>query len=240
MGKKQMTTRITSRYCATPLARAKDVRPRALGRMGRAGYTLIELLAGVFVIATAIIIGESIARQYGALAGTGAGLFAGSLSVIMVVLFYRWLGRRDDRRLQELREKYRGIYRIVNLPPDPTIIIMPKGAEIRSGDYGWEAEPIRNDGLIYLHGLTPAWTVVWHAGFRPEQIERVATKPHSQYDSWHPYWAEPPALPPCPFPVLARETMTIGRPHHSHRYFVNPALYRTRQAENEGPDEKPG
>jgi hypothetical protein len=135
----------------------------------------------------------------------------------------------------ELREKYRSIYRVVAVPPEPKIIIIPEGAEIRLGDYGWEAGPIRNDGLIYLQGLTLEWTVVWHVGFTPDQIKMVATKPNSQYDSWRPYWVD---LPPCPFPVIERETLTIGRPHHSHRYLVEPASYPTRRAERKGKDGK--
>jgi hypothetical protein len=79
--------------------------------------------------------------------------------------------------------------------------------------------------LIYLHGLTAEWTVVWHAGLHPDEVEWVATKPYSQYDSWHPDRTEPPPLPPCPFPVVERETSTIGRPHCSHRYFVLPGRY---------------
>ena len=206
--------------------------------MSRQGYTLIEMLALTFVITVAFLIGTSVAKAYGALWGTGAGLLAGSLSVITVILFYRWAWRRDERRLQELREKYRAIYRVVAVRPEPEIIMMPEGAEIRIGDFGWEAGPIRNDGLIYLQGLTQEWTVVWHAGFRSDQIERVATKPNSQYDSWHPYWADPPPLPPCPFPVVERETLTIGRPHHSHSYFVVPTRYPTnRRAEKEGKDD---
>lgn len=189
------------------------------------GWTLIELLAVIFVISIAIIVGKSL--------GTGAGLLAGLLSVIVVILFYSWIGRRDERKLKELREKYPAIYRVIAVSPAPIIIMMPEGAEIRIGDYGWEAGPIRSDGLIYLHGLTPDWTVAWHAGFRSDQVEWIATKPYSQYDSWHPFWADSPPLPPCPFPIAERETLTIGRPHHSHCYFEEPAWYpaqRTKKA----------
>ena len=197
--------------------------------MSRRGLTLIELLVVTFVMTVAIVIGKSVASAYGAWPGIGAGFLGGSLSMISVILFYRWSWKRAERRLQELRQEYRAIYRVNTVPPDPRIIIMPEGAQISIGDYGWEAGPSRNDGLIYLQGLTPEWTVVWHAGFRPDQIEWVADKPHSQYDSWHPYWADPPPLPSCPFPVVERETPTIGRPHHSHRYFVDPALYPGRR-----------
>jgi hypothetical protein len=166
---------------------------------------------------------------YGVWLGAGAGLVAGFLSVVLVAFFYRWASRRDERRRQELRDKYRGIYRVITLPLESRIIAMPEGAEIRIDDYGWEAGPSRNDGLIYLHGLTPEWTVVWHAGFRPEEVEWFAAKPFSQFDSWHPYWAPPPPLPLCPYPVVERETMTMGRPHHSHQYFEEPSRFRVRR-----------
>jgi hypothetical protein len=198
--------------------------------VNRPGWTLIELLAVMFVMMAATVVWTSVASEYGPLLGAGAGLLAGALSVIVVGLFYRWTGQQDERRLQELREKFRGIYRIVAVPADPKIIVLPKGAEIRIGDYGWEAGPIRNDGFIYLQGLTLDWTVVWHAGFCPDQIEWVATKPNSQYDSWHPYWAPPPPLSSCPFPVVERETLTVGRPHHRHWYGEEPALYRIRRS----------
>jgi len=181
---------------------------------------------------------KSVAGTYGTLSGIGTAFSAGSLSVITVVLFYRWMWRRDERGLQKARDQYQEIYRVITNPTDARVIVMPEGAEIRIGDYGWEAGPSRNDGLIYLQGLTLDWTVVWHAGLHPDEIEKVGTKPHSQYDSWHPYWADPPPLPPCPFPVVERETMTIGRPHHSHSYFVQPAAYRPRRAARKRKDGK--
>jgi hypothetical protein len=105
----------------------------------------------------------------------------------------------------------------VAIPLDAKNIIKPADAEIRVGDFGWEAAPIRNDGLIYLQGLTSGWRVVWHAGFRPEQVERVGPKPSSQYDYWAPYWAKP-SPPICPFPVQERETSDMGLPHFSNKY----------------------
>lgn len=196
--------------------------------VSRRGWTLIELLAVIFVMTAALVIGKTAASHFGAWLGAGAGLFAGLLAAVIVVLFYRWMGQRDERRRQELRDKYCAIYRVINIPLDPRIVVIPKGAEIRIGDFGWEAGPSRKDGLIYLQGLTEDWTVVWHAGFRPDQIEWVAWKRFSQFDAWHPYWAPPPPLPLCPFPVIERETMTMGRPHHSHQYFEEPSLFRVR------------
>lgn len=154
----------------------------------------------------------AVSATHGTWWGIAAASAAGLLSVVLVALFYRLASRLDERALQRARAKYRDIYRVIAIPTDPTVIVMPAGAEIRVGDYGWEAGPSRNDGLIYLQGLTPDWTVVWHLGFHRDEIEKVSAKTHSQYDAWHPYWAAPPPLPPCPFPVLERETMTAGRP----------------------------
>jgi hypothetical protein len=194
----------------------------------RSGWTLIELLAVIFVITATMVTWQSVATTYGPWWGAGAAFCSGSLSIITVVLFYRWTWRRDERGLQMARDKYRDIYRIVALPAEPSVIVMPEGAEIRVGDFGWTAGPSRDDGLIYLQGLTLDWTVVWHAGLPPDGIEKCGTKPHSQYDSWHPFWADPPPLPPCPFPVIERETMTVGRPHHNHSYLVQPTVYHPR------------
>lgn len=204
-------------------------------RAADSAFTLIELLAFTFVVALTAVVGESVAARYGTWPGIGAGFVAALASVGVVALFYRWSWQRDRRRLQELRDKYRGIYRVLKLPPAQTSVIKPQGAEIKIGDFGWEAGPARNDGLIYLQGLAQDWTVVWHIGFRPDEIERVAEKPTSQYEYWAPYWAKPPPPPPCPYPVAERETMTWGRPHHSHRYFQIPVLYRVAPTERTGP-----
>ena len=109
------------------------------------------------------------------------------------------------------RETYRKIYRITALP-DPKNICYDRRAEIKIGDFGWEASPWRKDGLIYLHGLNEKWGLVWIVGFRPDQIEFHCEKPVSQYDwrdfeyeghapgapyQWYP--AKPKQL--CPFSV---------------------------------------
>jgi len=202
------------------------VKPTPNKKCVRAAYTLIELLAVMFMVALTAIAGKSVAVRYGTWAGIGAGFIAALGSLCLVVLFYRWSWRCDRQRLTELREKYHGIYRVIKMPAAQMSIIKPQGAEIRIGDYGWEAGPDRGDGLIYLQGLAPDWTVVWHTGFSRDEVERVAEKPTSQYDYWAPYWAKSPLPPPCPFPIAERETMTWGRPHHSHRYFQIPVLYR--------------
>jgi len=194
----------------------------------REGYTLIELLAFMFMVAISAIVGESVATRYGTWAGIGAGFVAALTSVCLVALFYRWSWQRDRRRLQELRDKYRGVYRVLKLPSAQLSIIKPQGAEIRIGDYGWEAGPDRSDRLIYLQGLAPDWTVVWHIGFRPEEVERVAEKPTSQYDYWAPYWAKPPPPAPCPFPVTERETMTWGPSTPQPPLFSDPSFVSVR------------
>jgi hypothetical protein len=186
----------------------------------RSGYTVFEVLALAFVLSATLCLWRAVTPVYGQRWGMLAAFGGGLLSVTLVVLLYRWSWRRDERLLQAARENYRKIYRVIAAPADPEIIGMADGAVIRVGDFGWEAGPARDDGLIYLQGLTLEWTVVWHAGLRPEEVESVTQKPHSQYDAWHPYWAPPPALPPCPFPIAERKTMTLGRPHFSNRYFV--------------------
>lgn len=199
--------------------------------MNRKGYTLLELLTVIFVVSGAIVIGKIVASVYGGWSGAGAGLLTGVLCSIILAVLDRRHWQRQDRRLQELREKYHSIYRVIVVPTNLKIIIRPDGAEIKIGDFGWEAWPSHNDGLIYLHGLTPEWTVVWHAGFRQDQIEWVADKPNSQYDSWYQDWATPPPLPPCPFPIVDRETPTIGRPHYTHHYVVDPTPSVGRRAD---------
>lgn len=101
---------------------------------------------------------------------------------------------------RRLRDKYRLIYRVVSVPSDNQFVMKAEGTAIEVGDYGWEAEPIFEDGLIYLHGLNPGWQVAWYAGFRPEQVEVVGPKPRSQYYIY-PDWVDAKEVPQCPFPV---------------------------------------
>ena len=195
-------------------------RPTGSRGFSQQAWTLIEFLAFEFTLVVTMLAWHFVAKRFGFWAGIGASILSVVACAIAVILFYRWSWRRNKRRLQELREKYRTIYRVIGLPTDKRSATMPEGAEIRVGDYGWEAGPIHNDGLIYLQGLTVKWCVVWHAGFRPDQIEKVGPKPSSQYDYWAPYWAKVPPPAPCPYPVVERKTPTMGLPHHSHRYFV--------------------
>jgi hypothetical protein len=189
-------------------------------------YTLIELLIGIFITALATVAYLAVRPKHGPWLAAAAAALAVVAGISLVVIFYRWSWRRDRRQLTELREKHRTIYRLKELPSDARSIVKPEWAEIQIGDYGWDARPGRRDGLIHLQGLTRQWQVVWHAGFRPDQIEKVAEKPSSQYDYWVPYWSRRPPPPPCPFPVQERNTPTMGLPHHSGRYFKNyPAQY---------------
>jgi hypothetical protein len=184
----------------------------------RAGCTLIELLALIFIIALATAAYVTLAKSHGIGMRIAAAAIGGAVGLGIVALFYRWWGRRDKARLEKLSADYVGIYRVLAVPGEHQPTIMLEGAEIRIGDYGWEAAPLVKNGLIYLQGLAPDWRTVWHAGFRPDQIERIGLKPSSQYDYWVPYWVKiQPA--PCPFPILPRETPSMPPPHHSLRYY---------------------
>lgn len=175
----------------------------------QAALTIIEILAAIFAIAVPISIAQFIATHYGFQRGILGGGITAILCIGAVLLFYRVLARQHKERQRELRKKYRGVYRVTGLPTELDTVRKPDGAEIRVGDNGWEAEPLRNDGLTYLQGLTAQWHVVWYAGFRPEQIEKVDEKPQSQYD-WNYSWVTAP--PPCQFPVQPRKTPDMGFP----------------------------
>jgi hypothetical protein len=190
-------------------------------------YTLIELLAVIFIVTIVTAVHQAVRGKYGLAMTLVFDFMTILVCAILVILFYRWTWSRDKKQLTTLREKYRSIYQVKALPTDAKCIVKPEGAEIQIGDYAWEARPSRRDGLIHLQGLTLNWKVVWHAGFRSDQIERVADKPASQYDYWRPpYWDSPPysattkPSPPCPYPVQERTTPTMGLPHHSGHYFV--------------------
>jgi prepilin-type N-terminal cleavage/methylation domain-containing protein len=195
-------------------------------RSARNAYTLIELLAVIFIVALVTAVHEAVRAKHGQGLALAASALAVLFGALLVILFYRWTWSRERKRLARLREQYQSIYQVKELPTATKSIVKPAGAEIQVGDYGWDARPNRRDGLIHLQGLTARWQVVWHAGFRPDQIEKVAAKSVSQYDYWTPYWAKPSPLPPCPYPVRERDTPTMGLPHHSGRYFENyPSQY---------------
>jgi hypothetical protein len=171
--------------------------------------SMFDIMAVWFAIGVPIVIGMFVAKKFGLWPAIGAGLLTVVPCVISVVRAYRARWRRNSQRRQEWKLKYSGIYRVIALPTDETVIKTPQGAEIKVGDYGWEAVPLRVDGLIYLQGLSPQWRVVWYAGFRPDQLEKVVSKPQSQYD-WDNTWIK--SAPPCPFPVQERETTDMGLP----------------------------
>lgn len=180
-------------------------------RVSRGAWTIIELFALIFVIYIPILTGSVVAKKFGTGAGIGAGILSAAACITVVILFYRGRGRQHEKRRRELREKYRTVYRVIALPSDESNIQKPQGAEIKIGDYGWEAEPPKGkEGLIFLQGLTAKWQVVWYAGFRSDQIESTGSKPRSQYD-WDYSWLR--NAPPCPFPVQERATPSWGLPN---------------------------
>jgi hypothetical protein len=168
-----------------------------------------DMMALWLVIGVPIAIGMLVAKHFGSWAGIVAGFASPIVCVTVAGLAYRVRWRRLAQHCSEWKERYCGIYRIEAIPTDEKSIKKAKDAEIKIGDYGWEAVPLREDGLIYLHGLTPEWRVVWHAGFRPDQIEKEVVKPYSQYDWDHTRVRNPP---PCPYPVQERSTNHMGLP----------------------------
>ncbi len=181
--------------------------------------TATEMLAAVFVGVMCVTAYQTVHRDHGFWPAVAAAVLAAAVAIGILALMARRAWNRRQCHLAELRERYRTIYRVKSLPTDPQSVVKREGAEIRIGDYGWEALPTRNDGLIHLQGLTTAWHVVWHAGFGPAQVERVAEKASSQYDHWVPYnLVGTVSQPPCPYPVQKRTTSTMGPPHHSGRY----------------------
>ena len=156
-------------------------------------------------------------------------LAAASLAALFLVFVFggipMWIINR------RLRKKYKLIYRVISVPSGHQFAIKAAGASIEIGDYGWEAEPIDLDGLIYLHGLNPRWQVVWYAGFRPDQVEVVGPKPRSQYNIF-PDWVNPEKVPQCPFPVKKFEygkypDFHMGFPVQTQREWVQGRTIRT-------------
>ena len=176
------------------------------------GFSLIELLAAIFVIAVPLLAFEAVATRFGKMAGIDASLLSAVASVIAVVAFYRRAGRLRVQEERDLIQNYSFVCRVTALPTDLSSIVKADGTEIAVGDYGWEAEPIHSDGLIYLHGLTEDWQVAWYAGFRQDQIERIGPKPRLQYylpTSWVCVGANAPL---CPFPVTKPPATTLEHP----------------------------
>ena len=149
--------------------------------------------------------------------GEFSGTVAAVVSCVLTLVLYTLNKTRKLRYIEKMRcvltNKYPDIYRVVELPTDFSDVITADGAEIVIGDYGWEAEPINPDDRVYLHGLTGTWCVVWYAGFRPDQIEKIGPKPRTQYYLPHIrlVLGKLEAVT-CPFPIQSRETLNLGFP----------------------------
>jgi hypothetical protein len=181
-------------------------------RAQRRGVSALDFLAFLFLTTVPLIPATMVTAHYGIECGFWAGYLANLACWVVIIALSAWGSIGADKRLRVLSEKYPSIYRIQETPPDTSRFLMAEGAMMEIGDYGWEAEPLHDDGLIYLQGLTEKWGVVWYAGFRTDQIEKVGRKPRTQYFlpvSW--YVLGPDAFP-CPFPVQARVTADMGMP----------------------------
>lgn len=183
--------------------------------MQRRGYTLIELFAVIFIVTVPVLAFQAVAPRFGSRAGMAVALASAAASVAVVVAIYWMASRLHEQTVRELSQKYPLVYRVIALPTDDSCVVKADGTEIAIGDFGWEAEPVHEDGLIYLHGLTVDWQVAWYAGFRREQLEPVGPKPRLQY--YLPYsWVAAGATPPsCPFSVVTPPTVTLGHPQQN-------------------------
>lgn len=180
----------------------------------RHGFTLIELLAMIIIVAAVSSTWTIVRGKYGIGMGLAAALAVTLLCASLIVVFYHFSGKRFAVEFKDLSEKYATIYRVLSPPDGSAPVLKAEGADIRAGDYGWDAEPIQNDGLIYLHGLSADWLVLWYAGFRPEQIERVGPKPRIQYYLPYAWMGAGSDAHPCPFPASATvpKMATLGHP----------------------------
>jgi hypothetical protein len=172
-----------------------------------------------FVLALLILVWAS--AKLGALCEYQFGFLYGLLiALVLVLLFFfivimrvlfRCLNWLERAHRAERREKYRGIYRVLAFPSVGNKPANCWNAEdITVGDFGWEAQTLTKDGLIWLHGLSVHWKMTWRAGFKPDEVEYVGVKPVSHYD-WKDFEYDGPkptsiyssAIPkqPCPFPV---------------------------------------
>jgi hypothetical protein len=135
---------------------------------------------------------------------TLVGLVSGGIATLAYGLGPRWERARDKKLLKA----YPGIWRIASKPEEGGLAVEARADAITVGDYGWEAEPLVDDNLLYLQGLTPDWKVVWYAGFRKDQLEHITIKPASQYYR-HPYWVNSPPSD-CPYPVHQTHIGDLG------------------------------
>ena len=181
--------------------------------------TCFEVLAIQVAIIGPLFIGFAIGQRFGVVSGIAAGTLAALVGALLVSAFYRWSWRLEERELLELQQKYPAVYRVISVSAESPCV-KADGVEITTGDYAWEAEPIFDDGRIYLQGLTEEWTVAWYAGFEAHQIEPVCQKPRSQYylpQTWYAAGVKPP---PCPYPTLRSSGNDLGRPQRLDFPFV--------------------
>jgi hypothetical protein len=161
-----------------------------------------------------------------------SALVVAAVSVALFI-FAHISGRKKERGQDTmLLAKYPSIYRVITLPSAGQCILKAEGASVEVGDCGWEAEPVCQNGLIYLHGLNDQWQVVWYAGFRPEEVEVVGPKPRSQYYIF-PYWRKN-NIPQCPFPVKQFKHGTYRTAH-----FGFPVQVRTNWVQGQKIDWQP-
>jgi hypothetical protein len=174
----------------------------------RGAVTLVELIVLLLLFLPPLLLYPMAGKRWGNWAGIGIASAVEFALLTLVILFYRWGSRRFIERFGI--QRLPNVYRIQATPTDPAHLVVADGASISVGDYGWEAEPIESDGLTYLHGLNKRWEVVWYAGFRSDEIEKVATKLQSQYLIPYTWRSAGSNAPPCPYPVKKLTLRTLG------------------------------
>ena len=115
------------------------------------------------------------------------------------IFFYSITGYFEQLQNQKLLQRFPGIYR-VKARHAASIVLLAPNATVLAGDYGWQAESVQSDELIYLHGLNEDWYVVWYAGFVPSELELVGAKPENQYNRRD--WQK--SICKCPFVVQSK------------------------------------
>jgi hypothetical protein len=127
-----------------------------------------------------------------------------------VVSFYSLVYAFSVLGERKLFQKYPNVYLVCSLP-NANHVLKATGSDVRVGDYGWEAEPLEENGLIYLHGLSADWNVQWYAGFTSRQLTWVCIKPRLQYKLPYSWLIDPPT---CPYVVqeAVPAARSLGRP----------------------------
>ena len=130
--------------------------------------------------------------------------------ILLLIYIFAKVAPKQKKLESALAKKYRLIYRVVSLPDKSRIVLKTEDSDVQVGDYGWEAEAVFSDGLVYLHGLNEKWQVVWYVAFLPNEVEVVCQKPRSQYYCY-PYWMEK-NIPTCPYVVKLFGKKNFGFP----------------------------